>query len=131
MNYKLNKMDQELRDIFHSYRPEIGDEDAFMDKLSAQMDAIDAKQQQPRIIPLYRKWLPWAAGIAAAVVVALILVKPAKRTEPHMAASYPYYPERTVIQSMSSDPFSSFEETVAEIERSGQQLQLAIAEMKE
>ena len=33
--------EQELRDIFHAYRPEIADNDAFMDKLTAQMDAID------------------------------------------------------------------------------------------
>ena len=123
--------DQELHDIFHAYRPEISGEEDFMARLNEQMDAIDAKQQQPHIISLYRKWLPWAVGIAAAVVVALILAKPTKTRELQMAASYPYYPERMVIQSMSSDPFSSFEETVAEIERSGQQLQLAIAEMKE
>ena len=120
--------DQELHDIFHAYRPELGDEEDFMARLNEQMDAIDAKQQQPRITPLYRKWLPWAAGIAAAVVVALILVRPTKSTEPQMAASYPYYPERITVQSMSSD---SYEEIVNEIERSGQQLQLAIAEMKE
>ena len=34
--------DQELHDIFHTYRPEIDDEDTFMDKLTAQMDAMDA-----------------------------------------------------------------------------------------
>ena len=30
--------DQELRDILHGYRPQIDDNDAFMDKLMAQMD---------------------------------------------------------------------------------------------
>ena len=75
--------DQELHDIFHAYRPEIDDEDAFMDKLIAQMDAIDAQQQtnesrakqQPRIVPFYRRILPWAMGIAAAVLVAFVLIK--------------------------------------------------------
>ena len=33
--------DQELRDKFHAYRPPIDDNEAFMDKLMAQMDAED------------------------------------------------------------------------------------------
>jgi len=43
--------DQELKNIFHAYRPNLSDEDAFMDKLSAQMDAVDEKQQA-NIVPL-------------------------------------------------------------------------------
>ena len=37
--------DQELRDMLHDYRPQIDDNDAFMDKLMAQMDAEDAQPQ--------------------------------------------------------------------------------------
>ena len=131
--------DQELHDIFHAYRPEIDDNDAFMDQLSAQMDAIDAQQQtnesdpkqQPRIVPLYRRILPWFAGIAAAVLVALVLINPAKDATPQPTALYPAYLDRGTIKIISSDPFSSYKKTLAEIEQSGQQLQLAIAEMKE
>ena len=118
--------DQELHDIFHSYRPEMSREEDFMARLNEQMDAIDANQRGRRL----KLFLPWISGIAAAVAVGLFLFKPAKSTEPQMAAFYPYYPERITILTMDSDPFSSYEETVAEIERSGQQLQLAIAEMK-
>ena len=42
--------DQELRDKFHAYRPQIDDNEAFMDKLMAQMDAVD-EQQYARTIP--------------------------------------------------------------------------------
>ena len=46
--------EQELRDVFHDYRPTIADNDEFMDRLTAQMDAADAReQQQPHHIPLY------------------------------------------------------------------------------
>ena len=47
--------DQELRDKFHAYRPQIDDNEAFMDKLMAQMDAVDEQQQSEHIIPLHRK----------------------------------------------------------------------------
>ena len=45
--------DQEIRDKFHAYCPLIGDNEAFMDKLMAQMDAVD-EQQSEHIIPLHR-----------------------------------------------------------------------------
>ena len=38
--------EQELRDVFHDYRPTIADNDEFMDRLTAQMDAADAREQQ-------------------------------------------------------------------------------------
>ena len=47
--------DQELRDKFHAYRPPIDDNEAFMDELMAQMDAVDEKQQSEHVIPLHRK----------------------------------------------------------------------------
>ena len=61
--------DQELRDKFHAYRPQIDDNEAFMDKFMAQMDAVDDKLQHASIIPLYRRILPWAA---AACLLALV-----------------------------------------------------------
>ena len=47
--------DRKLRDKFHAYRPQIDDNEAFMDNLMAQMDAVDEKQQSEHIIPLHRK----------------------------------------------------------------------------
>lgn len=61
--------EQELRDIFHDYRPEIDDNDEFMARLTEQMDAEDARQQPSRTIPLYRRFLPWVAGIAACLAI--------------------------------------------------------------
>ena len=60
--------DQELRDKFHAYRPQIDDNEAFMDRLMTQMDDVD-EQQNARIIPFYRRVLPWAA---AACLLALV-----------------------------------------------------------
>ena len=90
-----------------------------------------------------RLFLPWLSGIAAVVAVGLFLLKPLHIPLPwerEFAAEVPLshgrgvrgeaVPERVAMQTMDADPLASFEETVAEIERSGQQLQLAIAEMK-
>ena len=130
--------DQELRDIFHGYRPQIDDNDVFMDKLMAQMDAEDAQQQQPRIIPLYRRVLPWVAGIAAAVVVAVFVFKepatPSAETsyksrlpECHYKTPSPILDLRSSSSSLSD--FSSYEDVVDEIERSGRQLENIIAQL--
>ena len=136
--------DQKLYDIFHSYHPEMSSEEDFMTRLNEQMDAIDKK----RIPSVWKKtkqrhFLPWAAGIAAVIAVGLFLFKPLHIPLPwerEFAAEVPLshgrgvrgeaVPERVAMQTMDADPLASFEETVAEIERSGQQLQLAIAEMK-
>ncbi len=119
--------DQELRDIFHAYRPKMGGEEDFMARLNEQMDAIDAKQQQPRIIPFYRKVLPWAAGIAAVIAIAFLFDKGQTEppTEAHIQTQLPeyYYYKR---YPTSSD---SYEEIVNEIERSGRQLENAIAQL--
>lgn len=126
--------DQELKDLFHAYRPDMGDEDAFMDKLCAQMDVTDAKQQPARVIPLYRKFLPWVtqpwvAGITAAVAVAVVLVvkgpvRPADK--PYVQSRLPeYYQNKYPIYS---DP-ASFDDIVNEIETSGRQLEQAIAQL--
>ena len=120
--------DQELRDILHGYRPQIDDNDAFMDKLMTQMDAEDTQQQQQaRIIPLYRRVLPWVAGIAAAVVVAVFVIKePATpSTETGYESRLPEYHYKT----LSPSDFSSYEDIVNEIECSGRQLENAIAQL--
>ena len=120
--------DQELRDKFHAYRPQIDDNDAFMDKLMTQMDAEDTQQQQQaRIIPLYRRVLPWVAGVAAAVVVAVFVIKePATpSTETGYESRLPEY----YHSAPSPSDFSSYEDVVNEIEQSGRQLENAIAQL--
>ena len=122
--------DKELRDILHAYRPEIEDNDAFMDKLSAQMDAVDAQQQRPRVQPLYRRVLPWVAGIAAVIAVAVLFDKsrqqPATEAniQPQLHEYYEYY-----YYNRHSAPSDSYEEIVNEIEQSGRQLENAIAQL--
>ena len=120
--------DQELREVLHGYRPKIDDNEAFMDRLMAQMDAEDERQQrQARTVPLYRRVLLWAAGIAAAVVVAVLVIKgPATPpAENGFASRLPEYHYKTP----SPADFSSYEEIVNEIERSGRQLENAIAQL--
>jgi len=119
--------DQELRDILHGYRPQIDDNEAFMDKLMAQMDAEDAQQQQARIIPLYRRVLPWVAGIAAAVVVAMFVIK--EPATPSAETSYESRLPEYHYKTPSPSDFSSYEDIVNEIECSGRQLENAIAQL--
>lgn len=123
--------DQELYDIFHSYHPEMSSEENFMTRLNEQMDAIDKK----RVPSLWertrqRHFLPWAASIAAAIAVGLFLFMPSKGNDPGEADNYPAQQNYQTMLSMTQS-FPTFEETVADIEQSGQQLKLAIAEMKE
>ena len=119
--------DQELRDILHGYHPEIDDNEAFMDKLMAQMDAEDEKQQQARITPLYRRVLPWVAGIAAAVVVAVFVIK--EPATPSAESGYVSRLPEYHYKTPSPADFSSYEDIVNEIECSGRQLENAIAQL--
>ena len=120
--------DQELRDILHGYRPQIDDNDAFMDKLMTQMDAEDVKQQrQPRTIPLYRRGLPWVAAIAAAVVVAVFVIKEPATPSAETVSEY-RLPDYNYKAPSHAD-FDSYEDIVNEIERSGRQLENAIAQL--
>ncbi len=117
--------DQELKDLFHAYRPELADEDAFMQRLSAQMDAADGKQQPARTVPLYRKLLPWAAAVAAAVVIAwLAIPSPTPMPAPQTQSCLPEYSRPTPHFS-----HASFDDIVNEIEASGRQLEQAIAQL--
>ena len=123
--------DLELYDIFHSYHPEMSSEEDFMARLNEQMNAIDKK----RIPSLWertkqRHFLPWVAGIAAVIAVGLFLFMPSKTNCPEEADIYPARSDYQTMLSMMQS-FPTFEETVREIEQSGQQLQMAIAEMKE
>ena len=118
--------DQELRDKFHAYRPPIDDNEAFMNKLMAQMDAVD-EQQHARIIPFYRKILPWVAGIAAAVVVAVFVIK--EPATPSAETSFESRLPEYYYKVPSHTDFSSYEDIVNEIERSGRQLEDAIAQL--
>ena len=120
--------EQELRNIFHNYRPTIADNDEFMDRLMAQMDAEDAQQKQVRIIPLYRRVLPWIAGIAAAIVVAVLIIKEPVASSPATSSYKPRQPEY-YHNAPSHSEFSSYEDIVNEIECSGRQLENAIAKL--
>ena len=136
--------DQELHDIFHAYRPEIDDEDAFMDKLTAQMDAIDAQQQtnasrakqQSRIVPFYRKWMPWAVGVAAAIIIAVVVIKDLSVDSPIREGNNWHevslmQPERHPSRMGESSSYfsSTYDEIVNEVEESGRQLEKAIAQL--
>ena len=126
---KIDMKDQELRDIFHDYRPTIADNDEFMQRLTAQMDAEDAREQQPvRIVPLYRSILSWAVGIAAAVVAAVFVIRePATPSaESNFESRLPEYHYKT---PSAIPEFSSYEDIVNEIECSGRQLEDAIAQL--
>lgn len=125
---KIDMKEQKLRDLFHDYRPAIADNDEFMQKLTEQMDAADAReQQQSRIISFYHRVLPWVAGIAAALVVALLIIKEPAAT-PVTSYSQPRLPEY-YHNAPSYSEFSSYEDIVNEIERSGRQLENAIAQL--
>ena len=130
--------DQELRNKLHAYRPPIDDNEAFMDKLMAQMDAVDEKQQHASVIPLYRRVLLWAAGVAAAVVIVVFIMREPVTTpretscEPRLPEYYYKTPSPISEQdspTRSLSDFSSYEDIVNEIERSGRQLEDAIAQL--
>lgn len=120
--------DKELYDLFHAYRPTLDDNYAFIERLSAQMDAAD-EQQQHRVRPLFRRTLPWVVGIAASVAVVLVLVNVYRvpTVEPYTESQLPeYYYQKN---PMTADPFSSYDDIVNEIEQSGKQLEQTIAQL--
>ena len=128
--------DQELHDIFHAYRPQLSDEEEFMARLNEQIDSRASKS------PSKGKFMfspfkggvrgsLWMTGIAAAIVVALLVIKPTDGNEAREAADYSANMDYQMMLSMASTSFPTFEETVAEIEQSGRQLEQAIAELKE
>lgn len=96
-----------------------------LDAAEAAFDKMVAERKQPaRRIALWT----WPISIAAAVAIAVVIVKGSlfsSSAEKEVSQSALY---NTEIDRRGA--FVSYEETVAEIERSGQQLQLAIAEMQ-
>ena len=96
-----------------------------LDAAEAAFDKMVAERKQPaRRIALWT----WPISIAAAVAIAVVIAKGSlfsSSAEKEVSQSALY---NTEIDSRGA--FVSYEETVAEIERSGQQLQLAIAEMQ-
>ena len=121
--------DKELRDIFHAYRPQLSDEEDFMARLNEQMDKLSPTASQGKGVRLHRRFA-WAAGIAAAIILALVITKPTKDIEPAEQALYPASQEYQIMLSLSTSSYPTFDETVAEIEQSGRQLEQAIAELK-
>ncbi len=119
--------DQELKDIFHAYQPKLSDEDAFMNKLSEQMDAMDEKRQA-NIVPLHRNYLPWVVGIAAAVVAVVMLVKELSTptAQPDVKSSLVKYNDDSYSLFFNH---STYDDIVNEIETSGRQLEQAIAQL--
>ena len=96
-----------------------------LDAAEAAFDKMVAERKQPaRRIALWA----WPISIAAAVAIAVVIAKSplfSSAAENEVSQSAPYNMEMN-----RKVAFVSYEETVAEIERSGQQLQLAIAEMQ-
>ena len=119
--------DQKLNDIFHAYQPKLSDEDAFMDMLSAQMDAVDEKKHTNNV-PLHRKYLSWAVGIAAAVVAVVMLVKELSTptAQPDVKSSLVKYNDESYSLFFNH---STYDDIVNEIETSGRQLEQAIAQL--
>jgi hypothetical protein len=96
-----------------------------LDAAEVAFDKMVAECKQPaRRIALWA----WPISIAAAVAIAVVIAKGSlfsSSSENEVSQSAPYNMEMN-----RKVAFVSYEETVAEIERSGQQLQLAIAEMQ-
>ncbi|MCR5511936.1 MAG: hypothetical protein K6F43_00030 [Prevotella sp.] len=96
-----------------------------LDAAEAAFDKMVAEHKQPaRRIALWT----WPISIAAAVAIAVVIAKGSL-----FSSSSETEASQSALNNTEMDrrgAFVSYEETVAEIERSGQQLQLAIAEMQ-
>ena len=96
-----------------------------LDAAEAAFDKMVAERKKPaRRIALWA----WPISIAAAIAIAVVIAKGSlfsSSSENEVSQSAPYNMEMN-----RKVAFVSYEETVAEIERSGQRLQLAIAEMQ-
>ena len=132
--------DKELYDLFHAYRPELDDDDALLARLAEQMDVAD---KQRRLYFSFRKiaaiflGVLLTSGIAFAAFFATFLLWPSDEPETRGMQSLtvedmrPAFPAKErMVKGGSSSYFSdSYDEIVAEIERSGQQLEKAIAQV--
>lgn len=115
--------DQELRNKLHAYRPPIDDNEAFMDKLMVQMDAEDDKQQHASINPFYRRVLPWAAGIAASVLLILTLYQQHSETPSLKAQSISLTKETSAWQYLNEQTtLDAYYAHQKEIQKKGERL---------
>ena len=128
--------ENDIREMLHAYRPELSDEQTFMDKLTRRMDQADeqkalAQQAKGRTAPAAR-WIRYAEALAALLIVGLIFRWQIGREEPtpSQQSVQPYMAAHWNAEA-PQDPFDSYYTLVEEIQRSGQQLQQAIAQVKE
>ena len=128
--------ENEIREMLHAYRPRLSDEQTFLDNLTRRMDEADAQkaiaQQTKGLAAPATRWMRYAAALAAVLIVGLIFrwqtgsdeqPDSPQPTEYQMAARWNAEP--------AQDPFDSYYTLVEEIQRSGQQLQQAISQVKE
>lgn len=128
--------ENEIREMFHAYRPELSDEQTFLDKLTSRMDQADdqkarAQQTASPSAPATR-WMRYAAALAALLIIGLIFHWQTGREElPYRPLPTEYYTAARWNDEPSQDPFDSYYTLVEEIQRSGQQIQQTIAQVKE
>ena len=132
--------ENEIREMLHAYRPRLSDEQTFLDKLTSHMNQADEQKNQAdeqknqadeRTAPTAR-WIRYAEALAALLIVGLILHRQTGREEqPSRPQPTQQYMTGGWNAEPSQDPFDSYHTLVEEIQRSGQQLQQAIAQVKE
>lgn len=125
--------ENEIREMLHAYRPELSDEQTFLDKLTSRMDQADeqkarAQQTASPSAPATR-WMRYAAAL---LIIGLIFHWQTSREElPCRPLPTEYYTAARWNDEPSQDPFDSYYTLVEEIQRSGQQIQQTIAQVKE
>ncbi|MBP5302334.1 MAG: hypothetical protein J6Y88_03700 [Bacteroidales bacterium] len=118
--------DKDLRELFHAYRPQLSDDEVFLNNLDWLMDKADAQHKVWR----RHSVMTWVSGIAATLIIGLLGWWQMNKNEvrPESAQPLPaYYAER--FPQPEGDIFDSYYQIVEEIEQSGQQLQQAIAQL--
>ena len=120
--------DKDLRELFHAYRPQLSDDEAFLSNLDRLMDEADA--QRKSVVWRRHSVLTWVSGIAATLIIGLLGWWQLDKKEGRPERSQPipaYYAER--FPQTEGDPFNSYYQMVEEIEQNGQLLQQAIAQL--
>ena len=132
----MNKTDDILEKLKNANQPEIDMTEEIMNNpllTSPKGKSLTPRPLQGERVLNGKKLWPWMCAIAASIVLLLVFrftQKPIEgETISHQQLYARLYPSQQEREwHMASTP--SFEETVAEIEQSGKQLQLAIAEMQ-